>query len=174
MSNQCAAESPDGFAGARERFETILSWLDGGPSTLLDHGELERQLDIEGRRLLRQLLQDHLDLARRRGQHQILDRHHQRRVTKNPRLSLDVAGPPWRRPARCRGARPGSTPGSPRAAPSFTSFLPRRFWLSSSLIKPVTASTFHMCTKRPGCASSRPPDPFLVIADPRLHDRAPI
>ena len=62
MSNKCAAESPDGFAGARERFETILSWLDGGPSTLLDHGELERQLDIEGRRLLRQLLQDHLDL----------------------------------------------------------------------------------------------------------------
>jgi len=62
VSNQCAAEPPDGFAGARERFETILSWLDGGPSTLLDHGELERQLDIEGRRLLRQLLQDHLDL----------------------------------------------------------------------------------------------------------------
>jgi hypothetical protein len=62
VSNQCAAESPDGFAGARERFETILSWLDGDPSTLLDHGELERQLDIEGRRLLRQLLQDHLDL----------------------------------------------------------------------------------------------------------------
>jgi hypothetical protein len=62
VSNKCAAESPDGFAGARERFETILSWLDGGPSTLLDHGELERQLDIEGRRLLRQLLHDHLDL----------------------------------------------------------------------------------------------------------------
>jgi hypothetical protein len=62
VSNQCAAASPDGFVGARERFETILNWLDGDPSTLLDHGELERQLDIEGRRLLRQLLQDHLDL----------------------------------------------------------------------------------------------------------------
>jgi hypothetical protein len=62
VSNQRAAAPPDSFAGARERFETILSWLDGDPSTLLDHGELERQLDIEGRRLLRQLLQDHLDL----------------------------------------------------------------------------------------------------------------
>jgi hypothetical protein len=62
VSNQSAAAPPDSFAGARERFETILNWLDGDPSTLLDHGELERQLDIEGRRLLRQLLQDHLDL----------------------------------------------------------------------------------------------------------------
>jgi hypothetical protein len=62
VSNQCAVESLDGFAGARERFEIIVGWLDGDPSTLLDHGELERQLDIEGRRLLRQLLQDHLDL----------------------------------------------------------------------------------------------------------------
>lgn len=52
---------PDGFAGARERFETILSWLDGDQSTRLDHGELERRLDVEGPRLLRQLLQDHLD-----------------------------------------------------------------------------------------------------------------
>jgi hypothetical protein len=52
----------DGFAGARERFETILGWLDGQASSGLDHGELERQLDIEGRELLRRLLQDHLQL----------------------------------------------------------------------------------------------------------------
>jgi len=62
VSNQPAPAQPDGFAGTRERFETILSWLDGDQPALLDHGELERQLDIEGRQLLRQLLQDHLDL----------------------------------------------------------------------------------------------------------------
>jgi hypothetical protein len=61
VSNQPAAAQPDAFAGTRERFETILSWLDGDQSLRLDHGELEAQLDIEGRQLLRQLLQDHLD-----------------------------------------------------------------------------------------------------------------
>jgi aminoglycoside phosphotransferase (APT) family kinase protein len=100
VSNQCAAESPDGFAGARERFETILRWLDGGPSTLLDHGELERQLDIEGRRLLRQLLQDQLDL---RGMREIRVKvrdaggHRRSRVETGhtrglaPALALDLA-----------------------------------------------------------------------------------
>lgn len=74
MSNRPAAARPDGFAGARERFQTILTWLDGDQSTRLDHGELERQLDVEGRRLLRQLLQDHVDLrAIRESRVEVLD-----------------------------------------------------------------------------------------------------
>lgn len=64
VSNQAAAVQHLGFAAARQRFETILSWLDGDSSTGLDHSELKRQLDVEGRALLRQLLQDHVDLVR--------------------------------------------------------------------------------------------------------------
>jgi hypothetical protein len=74
VSNQPAAAEPDAFAGARERFQTILSWLDGDQSTRLDHAELERQLDVEGRQLLRQLLQDHVDLrAMREKRIDVLD-----------------------------------------------------------------------------------------------------
>lgn len=62
MNDQPGTALPEGFAGARDRFQKILSWLEGDSSTGLDHAELERQLDVEGRELLRQLLQDHVDL----------------------------------------------------------------------------------------------------------------
>jgi hypothetical protein len=50
------------FTRSRDRFETVLAWLEGEEATGLDHAELETRLDIEGRQLLRQLFQDHLDL----------------------------------------------------------------------------------------------------------------
>ena len=62
MSNHRQTTAAEGFAGARERFQLILGWLDGGASSALEHAELERQLDVEGRELLRLLLQDHADL----------------------------------------------------------------------------------------------------------------
>jgi len=62
VSTPPAEAGPDAFAASRERVETILGWLDGDRASELDHGELERQLDVHGRRLLRQLLQDHVDL----------------------------------------------------------------------------------------------------------------
>jgi hypothetical protein len=62
VSTQPAATRPAGFGAARERFAGVLSWLDGDASAGLDHAELERQLDVHGRDLLRQLLQDHVDL----------------------------------------------------------------------------------------------------------------
>ncbi|MBK5248380.1 MAG: hypothetical protein JJE50_02950, partial [Actinomycetales bacterium] len=62
MSNHRQTTAVEGFAGARERFQLILGWLDGGASSALEHAELERQLDVEGRELLRLLLQDHADL----------------------------------------------------------------------------------------------------------------
>jgi hypothetical protein len=50
------------FGGSRERFEAMVSWLDGPQAQELTHGELEARLQAEGRELLRQLTQDHLDL----------------------------------------------------------------------------------------------------------------
>jgi hypothetical protein len=62
VSNHPKTTGTGGFAGSCERFQLILGWLDGGASSGLDHAELERQLDVEGRELLRLLLQDHVDL----------------------------------------------------------------------------------------------------------------
>jgi hypothetical protein len=54
------------FAVARDRFERIVGWLEGTDAGQLAHGELEERLDVEGRELLRQMLQNHLDLRARR------------------------------------------------------------------------------------------------------------
>jgi hypothetical protein len=62
VSNQPETTGAEGFAGARECFRLILGWLDGEASSGLEHAELERQLHVEGRELLRLLLQDHVDL----------------------------------------------------------------------------------------------------------------
>lgn len=53
---------PVAFSASRERFEQVLSFLDGEQAGALGHGELEEQLADRGRELLRQLYQDHLDL----------------------------------------------------------------------------------------------------------------
>jgi hypothetical protein len=50
------------FRGSRERFETVLSWLEGEHAGALSHGELEERLQVDARELFRQLLQDHLNL----------------------------------------------------------------------------------------------------------------
>ena len=52
----------DGFAASGDRFGAVVSWLDGEEAGRLTHGELEAQLGTAGRDLIRQLLQDHLDL----------------------------------------------------------------------------------------------------------------
>jgi hypothetical protein len=54
------------FSSSRACFEAIVSWLDGAQSAGLTHAELEDRLQADGRRLLRQLLQDHLDLRAQR------------------------------------------------------------------------------------------------------------
>lgn len=50
------------FVASRDRFERLLCRLEGTEASELTHGELERLVDVEGRELLRQLVQDHLDL----------------------------------------------------------------------------------------------------------------
>lgn len=68
MTVPAATHEPDtpaglaAFTAAEACFATIQDWLDGADSSALDHGELETQLDTRGRELLRQLLQDHLEL----------------------------------------------------------------------------------------------------------------
>jgi hypothetical protein len=48
------------FAASRERFGTVVAFLDGTRAAGLSHSELEDYLDKDGRALLRQLLADHL------------------------------------------------------------------------------------------------------------------
>lgn len=55
-------DSQPAFGPSHERFETILRQLESDEAAQLSHGELEELLDSEGRSLLRQLLQDHLEL----------------------------------------------------------------------------------------------------------------
>jgi hypothetical protein len=50
------------FGQSCERFEAMISWLDGPQAQELTHGELEARVQADGRELLRQLTQDHLDL----------------------------------------------------------------------------------------------------------------
>jgi hypothetical protein len=56
-------DAPAGtFSASRERFDAVLALLDGGAAAALSHAELEDRLESEGRQLVCQLFQDHLDL----------------------------------------------------------------------------------------------------------------
>ena len=48
-----AGASTDGFARSRDRFETLLEWLDGEEAGGLSHGELETRLSVDHRELFR-------------------------------------------------------------------------------------------------------------------------
>jgi len=50
------------FGRSRLHFETVLAFLESDEATGLSHGQLEDHLQAAGRELLRQLVQDHLDL----------------------------------------------------------------------------------------------------------------
>lgn len=54
------------FASSWDRFEAVLSWLEGEEARGLDHAELESRLTVDARELYRQLFQDHLDLRAER------------------------------------------------------------------------------------------------------------
>src|SRR6266540_848789 len=51
-----------GFASSYSRFDGLVAWLAGGQAAGMTHAELEERLHTEGLGLLRQLLQDSLDL----------------------------------------------------------------------------------------------------------------
>ena len=51
------------FAASRECFRELEGWMASEEAAGLQHGELEEQLDVRGRELLRRLFQDRLDLT---------------------------------------------------------------------------------------------------------------
>ena len=61
MQGYASACRDEAFAGAREQFVQTEEWL-AGEAAGLQHAELEEQLDVRGRELMRRLFQGHLDL----------------------------------------------------------------------------------------------------------------
>jgi hypothetical protein len=60
-----ALSGPDAYAASRGAFECLVSTLAGDPARGMAHDELEELLEQQGRELMRQLMQDHLDLRAR-------------------------------------------------------------------------------------------------------------
>ncbi|MFE5587332.1 ISKra4 family transposase [Kitasatospora sp. NPDC056531] len=61
----------DPFARSVSAFETLMCTLSGGEAGTWTHAELEEHLEVAGRELLRQLLQDHLNLRAVREEEQL-------------------------------------------------------------------------------------------------------
>jgi hypothetical protein len=61
MQGYAPACRDEAFAGAREQFAETEDWL-AGEAAGLQHAELEEQLEVRGRELIRRLFQGHLDL----------------------------------------------------------------------------------------------------------------
>src|SRR6266545_2966952 len=59
------------FAASSTRFDGLVAWLTGDQAAGMTHGELEERLHTEGLALLRQLLQDSLDLRAVREQRMV-------------------------------------------------------------------------------------------------------
>ena len=55
-------ETPNAFAKSNEQFENLISKLKNATSMRMTHSEVEELLDQDGSELLRQLIQDYLDL----------------------------------------------------------------------------------------------------------------
>jgi hypothetical protein len=71
----CAAEAAtDPFAASRSVFAALAVELGAEPAAGLGHAELEELLELRGRDLLRQLLQDHLDLRQVREEQAVRER----------------------------------------------------------------------------------------------------
>jgi hypothetical protein len=56
------------FSPSRNRFETVVGWLEGDLAADLSHAELEERLQVDARELFRGLLADHLQLRAEREQ----------------------------------------------------------------------------------------------------------
>jgi hypothetical protein len=61
MQGYAPACRDEAFTGPREQFAEMEEWL-AGEAAGLQHAELEEQLDVRGREMVRRLFQGHLDL----------------------------------------------------------------------------------------------------------------
>ncbi|NNN14129.1 MAG: hypothetical protein HKL81_10340 [Acidimicrobiaceae bacterium] len=66
MTQDPVASKSSPYKRSLECFEAVVGWLNSEEVPWLSHGDLEAQLDMKGRELLRQLFQDHLDLRAER------------------------------------------------------------------------------------------------------------
>lgn len=66
MGSYALESSAPAFSSGREQFERIVTWLGSGEAAELTHADLEIRLQVDGRELLRRLLQDHLELRAER------------------------------------------------------------------------------------------------------------
>ncbi|MEU3283339.1 ISKra4 family transposase [Streptomyces antibioticus] len=73
MEQYDTSGTPDPFARSASAFESLTATLSGRPAGEWTHAELEEHLDHAGRALIRQLLQDHLDLRAIREEQQMRD-----------------------------------------------------------------------------------------------------
>jgi hypothetical protein len=62
------SQPDDAFDATRARLEAMCSFMGGEEAGSLTHSEVEKRLAVDGRELLRQLYQDHLDLRAAREQ----------------------------------------------------------------------------------------------------------
>ena len=60
-----SAPGAGAFDAPRAAFESLIGLLEGPDARVMAHGELEERLQVDGRELIRQLLQSHLDLRAR-------------------------------------------------------------------------------------------------------------
>lgn len=88
--------SADLFARSVSAFESLLHTLQGKPSQSWTHAELEEHLEEAGRQLLRQLLQDHLDLRARREEEEAGQKAPSRMIGSDGRMR------PWRETGHAR------------------------------------------------------------------------
>lgn len=66
MSVSTETSPGDAFGASRARFDTIVEALAGDAAACQTHAELEVSIGTQGRKLLRQLFQDHVDLRAER------------------------------------------------------------------------------------------------------------
>jgi len=88
--------SADPFARSISAFESRTAALSGQTATSWTHAELEEHLEAAGRTLLRQLLQDHLDLRARREEEAV------RAGAHPPVIGPDGRLRPWREAGHAR------------------------------------------------------------------------
>ncbi|KUF15044.1 ISKra4 family transposase [Streptomyces silvensis] len=86
----------DPFARSVSAFESLTGTLSGQAAASWTHAELEEHLEEAGRELLRQLLQDHLDLRSRREEDAVRDGGRPSVTGPDGRLR------PWREPGHAR------------------------------------------------------------------------